>query len=71
VFEVDWQNPGNLILTTELGAVHLGPYSSRIAEQLTVLDKMRQLPKQLDLSQIAYIDLKNPTSPMIHIPEQK
>ncbi|OCR02846.1 cell division protein FtsQ [Oscillatoriales cyanobacterium USR001] len=71
VFEVDWQNPGNLILKTELGTVHLGPYSSRMAEQLTILDKMRQLPKQLDISQIAYIDLKNPASPMIHIPEQK
>jgi cell division protein FtsQ len=71
VFEVDWQNPGNLILKTELGVVHLGPYSSRMAEQLTTLDKMRQLPKQLDISQITYIDLKNPASPMIHIPEQK
>jgi cell division protein FtsQ len=71
VFEVDWQNPGNLILKTELGVVHLGPYSSRMVEQLTALDKMRQLPKQLDISQIAYIDLQNPASPMIHIPEQK
>ncbi|HLO50614.1 MAG TPA: FtsQ-type POTRA domain-containing protein [Kamptonema sp.] len=71
VFEVDWQNPGNLILTTELGVVHLGPYSSLMAEQLRVLDKMRQLPKQLDSSKIAYIDLKNPASPMIHIPERE
>ncbi|WP_449419586.1 cell division protein FtsQ/DivIB [Phormidium nigroviride] len=71
VFEVNWQNPGNLILMTELGIVHLGPYSSRMAEQLTVLDKMRQLPKKLDSSKIGYIDLKNPASPMIHIPEQE
>lgn len=69
VFEIDWQDPNNLILKTELGTVHLGPYSSRTASQLKVLDRMRQLPKQLDSSKIAYIDLKNPASPIIHLPE--
>lgn len=69
VFEIDWQNPNNLILKTELGTVHLGPYSSRTASQLKVLDRMRQLPKQLDSSKIAYIDLKNPAAPIVHLPE--
>lgn len=69
VFEIDWQNPDNLILKTEIGTVHLGPYSSRTAEQLKVLDRMRQLPKQIDLSKIAYIDLKNPAAPIVHLPE--
>ncbi|MEG3910879.1 FtsQ-type POTRA domain-containing protein [Microcoleus sp. w2-18bC1] len=69
VFEINWQNPNNLILKTEIGTVHLGPYSSRTAEQLKVLDRMRQLPKQLDSSKIAYIDLKNPASPIVHLPE--
>ena len=69
VFEVDWQNPNNLILKTEIGTVHLGPYSSKTAEQLKVLDRMRQLPKQLSSSKIAYIDLKNPASPIVHLPE--
>ena len=69
VFEIDWQDPNNLILKTELGTVHLGPYSSRTASQLKVLDRMRQLPKQLDSSKIAYIDLKNPASPIVHLPE--
>jgi cell division protein FtsQ len=69
VFEIDWQDPNNLILKTEIGTVHLGPYSSRTAEQLKVLDRMRQLPKQLDSSLIAYIDLKNPASPIVHLPE--
>ncbi|MCU0547300.1 MAG: FtsQ-type POTRA domain-containing protein [Oscillatoriaceae cyanobacterium Prado104] len=69
VFEIDWQNPDNLILKTEIGTVHLGPYSSRTAEQLKVLDRMRQLPKQLDLSKIAYIDLKNPAAPTVQLPE--
>jgi cell division protein FtsQ len=69
VFEINWQNPNNLILKTEIGTVHLGPYSSKTAEQLKVLDRMRQLPKQLDSSKIAYIDLKNPASPIVHLPE--
>jgi len=69
VFEIDWRNPNNLILKTEIGTVHLGPYSSRTASQLKVLDRMRQLPKQLDSSKIAYIDLKNPASPIVHLPE--
>jgi cell division protein FtsQ len=65
VFEIDWQDPGNLILTTELGEVHLGPVSSKLNEQLLVLDRMRRLPNRLDASEIAYIDLKNPASPSI------
>lgn len=69
VFEINWQNPDNLILKTEIGTVHLGPYSSRTAEQLKVLDRMRQLPKQIDLSKIAYIDLRNPAAPTVQLPE--
>lgn len=66
VFEIDWQDPNNLILKTEIGTVHLGPHSSRTMEQLKVLDRMRQLPKQLDASKIGYIDLKNPAFPVVH-----
>ncbi|MEG3839213.1 FtsQ-type POTRA domain-containing protein [Microcoleus sp. herbarium14] len=69
VFEIDWQNPNNLILKTEIGTVHLGPYSSKTGKQLQVLDRMRQLPKQLSSSKIAYIDLKNPAEPIVHLPE--
>ncbi len=69
VFEIDWQNPNNLILKTEIGTVHLGPHSSKTSEQLKVLDRMRQLPKQLDSSKIAYIDLRNPAAPIVHLPE--
>ncbi|HEY9604904.1 MAG TPA: FtsQ-type POTRA domain-containing protein [Allocoleopsis sp.] len=67
VFEIDWQNPANIILKTELGKVHLGPYSSRVAEQLAILDRMRELPTHVDPSQIAYIDLTNPESPAIQM----
>lgn len=67
VFEIDWQNPANLILKTELGKVHFGPYSSRFTEQLGVLDRMRELPTHISPSQIAYIDLKNPDLPAIQM----
>ena len=70
VFEINWQDPGNLILTTELGLVHLGQYSSRFSEQLNVLDRMRELPNKIDIRRMTYIDLKNPDSPLIQLPNK-
>ncbi len=70
VFEINWEDPGNLILTTELGLVHLGQYSSRFNEQLNVLDRMRELPNKIDIRRMAYIDLKNPESPLIQLPNK-
>jgi cell division protein FtsQ len=65
--EIDWREPTNLILKTELGEVHLGPYSSKIHQQLEVLDQMRQLPENVDPEQIDYLDLRNPLSPLIEL----
>ena len=70
IFEINWQDPGNLILITELGVVHIGPYSSKFSEQLNVLDRMRELPSKIDVRQIAYINLKNPDSPLIQLPNK-
>lgn len=67
IAEIDFQNPANLMLKTELGTVHLGSYSPRFPEQVKTLDRMRKLPNQISLSQIAYIDLRNPVSPVIQI----
>ena len=67
VFEIDWRDPANLILKTELGNVYFGPYSSRFSEQLRVLDRMRELPSLIQQSKIAYIDLKNPDFPAIQM----
>lgn len=69
VSEIDWQDPENLILKTELGIVHLGSYSSQLAEQLKVLDRLRQLSAKLNGRQIAYIDLKKPEAPAIQLLE--
>jgi cell division protein FtsQ len=67
VSEIDWRDPGNMILHTELGTVYLGSYNSQFAKQLQVLDRMRQLPKDVDPSQIAYIDLRNPDTPLLEM----
>lgn len=71
IVEIDCQDPNNLILKTELGIVHLGSYTSQLTEQLKVLaqmrQQMRQLTKQIDPAQIAYIDLKNPATPLVQM----
>ncbi len=66
ISEINWREPGNLILQTELGIVHLGSYTpSRLAVQLQALDQMRKLPEQVDASQIEYIDLNQPKTPQV------
>ena len=67
VFEIDWRDQGNLILKTELGIVHCGPYSSKLSQQLAVLDRMRELPSRIQSEQIAHINLKNPDFPAIQM----
>lgn len=71
VTEIDCQAPANIILKTELGIVHLGPYSSQLTAQLKVLDQMRRLPTKVNPSQIAYIDLKNPEAPSVQMNQVK
>jgi cell division protein FtsQ len=65
--EVNWQNPNNVILKTEIGTVHLGAYSSLFPEQLVVLARLKDLPKQVNQSQVAYIDLTNPEFPSLRM----
>jgi len=65
VAEINLQNPANLILKTELGTVHFGPYSAQFPAQLSALDRMRQLPARIKPTQIAFIDLRNLDSPAV------
>jgi cell division protein FtsQ len=66
ILGVDWQASNNLVLKTDLGLVHLGPYNrDLLIEQLRVLDQMRNLPQQLDLKQLDYIDLTDPKQPLL------
>ncbi|WP_414545674.1 cell division protein FtsQ/DivIB [Nostoc sp. CCY0012] len=67
VTEIDGQDPTNLILKTELGIVHLGAPSTQFTEQMKVLAQMRYLSAKIDSSEIEYIDLKNPQSPLVHV----
>jgi cell division protein FtsQ len=67
ITEMDWRDPSNLILKTELGKVHLGTPNSLLPEKIKLLLQMRQLPAEVNPNQIEYIDLKNPDTPMIQI----
>lgn len=67
VTSIDWREPSNLILQTEIGTVHCGPFGARFSEQLTILDRMRKLPDNIDTDEIAYIDLSNPDVPMLEL----
>ncbi|PZV09832.1 MAG: cell division protein FtsQ [Leptolyngbya sp.] len=71
ITEIDFQNPANLVLKTEIGTIHLGPYGIQFSEQIKTLDRMRKLPNQVSLDQVAYIDLRNPNSPFIQTFESK
>lgn len=65
---IDWRIPSNLILYTELGIVHFGPYSaSYFPTQLAALNQMRQLPEQMKGQTVDYIDLRNPQAPKLQI----
>jgi cell division protein FtsQ len=64
---IDWQNPANIRIKSEMGWIHLGPFGRTFALQIRSLDKMRQLPKRLPPEQIDYIDLRNPNNPIIQL----
>ena len=73
VLEIDWRDPNNLILHTELGIVHFGPYTSKFPKQLSELDRLRnvkddlkkQMNDHLRNQEIDYIDLSNPAQPIV------
>jgi cell division protein FtsQ len=67
ISEVDWREPTNLILRTELGQVHFGSYGTQFPQQLQALDQMRHLANEIDLQTVAYIDLRNPEVPLVQL----
>ena len=67
VFEIDWRNPNNLILHTDLGMIHFGSYGARFPQQLAALDQMRNLNEQFNTQQVAYINLTNPEKPTVQM----
>jgi cell division protein FtsQ len=64
--QIDWREPSNLILTTEVGVIHLGAYRGPIfAQQLRAIGGLKGLTKTVPASQISYIDLRNPNAPAL------
>ena len=63
--EIDWKNPSNLILNTDLGKVHIGSYTPKFSQQLTMLEKLKVITQKISKEQIIYIDLTDPQLPSI------
>ena len=63
--ELELQQSGNVFLNTKLGRVFLGAKSSHIKRQFEIMARLENLPKQLDRSEIAYLDLSNPEAILI------
>ena len=64
---IDWTRPSNLVLQSELGAVHLGPYSKNFEIQLAALDQLRSLGNKVNPEKVAFIDLQDPDNPVVEI----
>lgn len=65
--ELDWQNPNNLSLKTELGIVQIGASTAKISEQLGALDRMRALHQTVDPKKIKFINLEDPKNPALEV----
>lgn len=63
--EINWNNPSNLILSTDLGKVHIGSYTSKFPQQLTMLEKLQVITQKISREQIIYLDLTDPKLPSI------
>ena len=68
ITEIDWRSSTNLILQTELGAVHLGVYEpQRLQQQLSTLPRLRALTTTPNTPAVEYIDLTNPQMPAVKL----
>lgn len=68
---VNWQDPANLILKTELGVVHLGGNIETLPQQLETLSQLKNLPQEVPPHQMRQINLKNPNLILVElVPEE-
>ncbi|MEB3269311.1 MAG: FtsQ-type POTRA domain-containing protein [Leptolyngbya sp.] len=66
VTAVNWQDPNNLVLTTELGKVHIGAYNvHQLPQQLATLAQLRPLLTGDAIPAMAYLDLSDPENPLL------
>lgn len=72
ISEVNFQDPTNLILTTDLGIVHLGNIDTNFSEALMRLGEMRDIytKAQVRPEQVEYINLRNPETPMLQMKQK-
>jgi cell division protein FtsQ len=64
--QIDWRDGSNLIVTTEVGVMHLGSYRAPVfGQQLRAIGGLKGLTKTVPASQINYIDLRNPNAPAL------
>lgn len=68
---IDWENPGDIRLHTELGLIRLGGDLQQLPDQLAALDRLRNLPRQVPLNRIAAIDLSDPQAPLVELRQEK
>lgn len=64
---LDWRDPSNLVLKTELGTVQLGAESEQLAAQFKTLSQLRSLTSRVSRDRISSIDLSNPQSPFLKL----
>lgn len=64
---INGNNPSNISLTTAMGTVFLGSDLSRFDQQLTVLEKMQNLPRLVPKERLLFIDLSNPDDPRVQL----
>lgn len=67
ITQIDCQDLTNVILTTEIGRVHLGALGPQLTEQIKVLAQLRNLPTKINTTKIQYIDLTNPDLPTMQL----
>lgn len=65
ISEVSWDQSGSLFIQTKIGQVLLGSELSRLEQQFKTMSKLENLPDHLESSEIAYIDLSNPSVNLI------
>jgi cell division protein FtsQ len=65
ITQLDWHDPNNLILHTEIGLVHCGPYNKQFEQQLVAIDHLRNLNQYPEAQGIEYLDLSRPDSPYL------
>jgi cell division protein FtsQ len=64
---LDWRDPSNLVLKTELGTVLLGGESEQLPEQFRMLSQLRSLSSRVPRDRVNAIDLSNPKSPFLKL----